>query len=391
MDISGLPFQDEHRVRPDRTMPTLFTIYFTMASISCKDRTEFVSLPMMRQRELENARQAARFQHEIGHMDARVPGMSIQACRNVQGRVCGRSICYAMSSSWAGRTALSYLRPKRVVCMIDWDLVLSKLQEWGSDYGMKILAAALIFIGGRFLAKILRAVVMRLLVRCKTDQTLVLFVGHIVYIFLLVFVIIAAISKLGVHMTSFVAVVGAAGLAIGLALQGSLSNFAAGVLLIIFKPFKVGDFVEAAGVAGTIEEIQIFTTQLATPDNKTIIIPNGKLIGDNITNYSAKGTRRVDLVIGVGYGDDLKKVREVIGDVLAQDERILKEPAPTVAVCELAGSSVNFVVRPWVNVEDYWDVFFGIQEAMKTRFDAEGISIPFPQRDVHIVQDDSSA
>jgi len=200
----------------------------------------------------------------------------------------------------------------------------------------------------------------------------------------LVFVVLAALGQLGIQTTSFIAVIGAAGLAIGLALQGSLSNFAAGFLMIIFRPFKVGDFIEGAGVAGTVEKIQIFTTQLKTPDNKTIIIPNAKLSGDNIVNFSAKGTRRVDMVFGIGYGDDMDKARKIITDVIDNDPRVLKDPPPKIAVLTLGDSSVDFAVRPWVKVPDYWDLWFDVTETIKKRFDAEGVSIPFPQRDVHV-------
>jgi small conductance mechanosensitive channel len=204
------------------------------------------------------------------------------------------------------------------------------------------------------------------------------------YIGLLVFVVLAALGQLGIQTTSFIAVIGAAGLAIGLALQGSLSNFAAGFLMIIFRPFKVGDFIEGAGVSGTVEKIQIFTTQIITPDNKTIIIPNAKLSGDNIVNYSVRGTRRVDLVFGIGYGDDIDKARKIITDVIEKDARVLKDPPPVIAVMELADSSVNFAVRPWVKILDYWDLRFDVTETIKKRFDAERISIPFPQHDVHV-------
>jgi small conductance mechanosensitive channel len=186
--------------------------------------------------------------------------------------------------------------------------------------------------------------------------------------------------------TSFIAVIGAAGLAVGLALQGSLANFAAGFLMIIFRPFKVGDYIEGAGIAGTVESIQMFTTQLKTPDNKTVIVPNAKITGDNIVNWSSKGTRRVDLVIGIGYGDDIDKAKQIMMDVLTKDQRVLKDPAPQVAVLELADSSVNFVVRPWVNASDYWNVYFDTTEEIKKRFDQEGVSIPFPQRDVHMYE-----
>jgi small conductance mechanosensitive channel len=225
-----------------------------------------------------------------------------------------------------------------------------------------------------------------MMTKAEVDDTLISFVGNLTYIALLVFVIIAAINQLGIQTTSFIAVIGAAGLAIGLALQGSLANFAAGVLMIIFRPFKVGDFVEAAGVAGVVEAVQIFTTQLKTPDNKTIIIPNASVTGGSITNFSAKDTRRVDMVIGVGYGDDLKKVREILEDILAKDDRILKDPEPTIGVLELADNSVNFAVRPWVKTGDYWGVYFDVTETVKRRFDEEGISIPYPQRDVHLYE-----
>jgi len=197
--------------------------------------------------------------------------------------------------------------------------------------------------------------------------------------------VIAALGQLGIQTTSFIAILGAAGLAVGLALQGSLANFAAGFLMIIFRPFRVGDFIEGAGVAGVVESIQIFTTTLRTGDNKTIIIPNAKLSGDNIINYSAKETRRVDMTVGVAYDADLSKVKHVLNDIIAKESRIHADPAPQVAVAELADSSVNFVVRVWTNTADYWGVKFDITETIKNRFDEEGIGIPFPQRDIHIV------
>jgi small conductance mechanosensitive channel len=239
---------------------------------------------------------------------------------------------------------------------------------------------------GRWIAKALRNMLKRMMTKGNVDETLISFVANLTYIALLAFVIIAALNQLGIQTTSFIAVIGAAGLAIGLALQGSLANFAAGVLMIIFRPFKAGDYIEGAGVAGTVEEVQIFATQLKTPDNKTIIVPNAKMMGDNITNYSAKDTRRVDMVIGVGYSDDLKKVREILEDILAKDDRILEDPAPTIGVLELGDNSVNFAVRPWVKTEDYWGAYFDVTETVKRRFDEEGISIPFPQRDVHLYE-----
>ena len=197
-------------------------------------------------------------------------------------------------------------------------------------------------------------------------------------------VVITAINQLGIQTTSLLAILGAAGLAIGLALQGSLSNFAAGVMIVGFRPYRVGDVIEAAGVAGKVEEVQIFTTVLLTADNKTIIIPNSQVMAGEITNYSAQPTRRVDLVAGCGYGDDLDKVRDVLRDIVSADDRVLSDPAPTIAVSELADNSVNFVVRPWVQRDDYWNVYFDLTEQIKKRFDAEGISIPYPQQDVHL-------
>jgi small conductance mechanosensitive channel len=262
----------------------------------------------------------------------------------------------------------------------------AKIWELLTIYGLKVLAAIAVLIIGRLISKGLANFTEKVMNKKEIDPTITSFVVNMTYIALLAFVILAALGQLGVQTTSFIAVIGAAGLAIGLALQGSLSNFAAGFLMIIFRPFKVGDFIEGAGVAGTVEVIHIFTTQLTTPDNKTVIIPNASLTADNITNYSAKGTRRVDLVMGIGYEDDIDKAKKIMEDVLSKDERIFKDPAPKIAVVELADSSVNFVVRPWVKADDYWDVYFDTTENIKKSFDAEGISIPFPQRDVHVYE-----
>lgn len=261
-----------------------------------------------------------------------------------------------------------------------------KVQELFAVFGVRIIAAIVILIVGWWVAKIIRNSLRNVLTKRQVDPLLVSFVGHLAYALLMVFVILAALGKLGVQTTSFVAVVGAVGLAIGLALQGALANFAAGVLMLIFKPFKVGDFIEGAGTMGSVEEIQIFTTKLKTPDNKSVIVPNAKLTGDNITNYSAKDMRRVDFVFGVAYGEDIEKVKTVIEDVLSKDERILTDPPVTIGLLELGDSSVNFAVRPWVKTADYWNVYFAVNEAIKKRFDAEGITIPFPQRDVHMYQ-----
>ncbi|GBC63909.1 mechanosensitive ion channel protein [Desulfonema ishimotonii] len=266
------------------------------------------------------------------------------------------------------------------------EVLLEKVWQICTIYGLKVIGALAVLIIGRWIAKILRHVVRRMMEKGKVDQTLITFITNLTYVALMTFVVLAALNQLGIQTASFIAIIGAAGLAVGLALQGSLSNFAAGVLMIIFRPFKVGDIIEAAGVTGTVEEIQIFTTQLKTPDNKTIIIPNAKVTDDNIVNYSAKGTRRVDMVMGIGYGDDIDKARDIINDIIASEPRILETPAPQIAVSELADSSVNFVVRPWVRAEDYWGVMFDLNEVVKKRFDGAGINIPYPQRDVHIYE-----
>lgn len=262
--------------------------------------------------------------------------------------------------------------------------LVPKLQEWIVLYGLKAVAAIAIFLIGRSVAKVVRGIVRRVMKRANVDATLISFVSNTCYVAILAFVIIAALGQLGVQTASFVVVLGSAGLAVGLALKNSLGDFAAGLMMIIFKPFKVGDYIEGGGVAGVVEEIGIFTTQLKTPDNKKIVAPNGKITGDNIVNHSAKEIRRVDIVAGVSYGDDIDKVKNVLADILAKDERVLKDPAPTIGVLQLADSSVNFAVRPWVKTADYWDVLFATQESIKKRFDAEGITIPFPQRDVHV-------
>ncbi len=265
---------------------------------------------------------------------------------------------------------------------------LGKLNEYGitAALGLNILKAAAILIIGWIVVKILAAVVRRILLRNRTDDTLTKFLVSLTKIVLLAFVVIAAIDALGVHTTSFVAIIGAAGLAIGFALQGSLANFAAGVMLMVFRPFKSGDYVEAGGTNGVIEAVEIFNTILNTPDNKRVIVPNGKITSDKIINYSAMEKRRVDLAFGIGYGDDIKKAKATLERILSEDERILEDPAPTVAVLELGDSSVNLVVRPWVKTLDYWNVYFAITEKVKLTFDQEGISIPFPQHDVHLFQ-----
>lgn len=264
------------------------------------------------------------------------------------------------------------------------DAILQRIYEYLATYWLQVVGAIVILVVGRWLAKLISKLIAKAMTKAKVDKTLANFAQNISYIALLVFVVIAALDKLGVRTTSFAVIVGAAGLAIGFALQGSLANFAAGIMLIIFKPFKGGDFVELAGQKGTVKEIQIFNTILNSPDNVRIIIPNGQVTGSNIVNYTVNGTRRVDLVVGVSYDDDLKKARQVIEQVLAGDDRILSDPPVTVAVSELADSSVNFVVRPWVKTADYWDVYFNITEGIKLALDKNGITIPYPQRDIHM-------
>lgn len=261
-----------------------------------------------------------------------------------------------------------------------------KITELVQVWGLKAVMAVVIFVIGRILARVLRNSLRIAMRRGKVEETLVSFASNLAYALLMVMVIIAALNQLGIQTTSFIAILGAAGLAVGLALQGSLANFAAGILMIIFKPFKVGDFIEAAGTMGIVEEIEIFTTKMRTPDNKQIIIPNNQITNGNITNFSAKDTRRVDLVVGVSYSDDLNKVKAVLEDILSKDERILPEPAPTIGVLQLGESSIDFAVRPWVKSGDYWPTLFDLNKTIKERFDAEDISIPFPQRDVHFFQ-----
>lgn len=269
---------------------------------------------------------------------------------------------------------------------MDVSNLLTKVYELLIVYGLKVVSAVVIFIVGRWVALGLAKFIKRLMIKSNVDVTLVSFVRNLSYVALLAFVVIAALNQLGIQTASFIAVIGAAGLAIGLALQGSLGNFASGVLMIIFKPFKVGDYIEGGGTAGVVEKIEIFTTQLKTPDNKTVIVPNAKVTGDNIVNYTVKGTRRVDFVFGIGYGDDIDKARSIIKEVIDQDERVIKEPPLMIVVSELADSSVNLTARAWTSVNDYWSFYFDTIEKVKKQFDAGGVSIPFPQRDIHLYE-----
>lgn len=272
---------------------------------------------------------------------------------------------------------------------MEWNTqeLMDFIQTNAMDWGINIITALVIFLIGKKVARIATNAIERVMRKSKMDETLTNFLGNVLYTLALAFVCIAALSQLGVETTSLAAILAAAGLAVGLALQGSLSNLAAGVMLIAFRPFSAGNFVEVAGTSGTVLEVNIFNTKLKTPDNKIVIVPNGNILGGNITNFSAMDTRRVDMVFGTGYGDDLLKAKQVLTDIIAQDDRILKDPEPVIAVSELGDSSVNFVVRPWVKSEDYWSVYFDMHETVKLRFDEEGISIPFPQRDVHVYQE----
>jgi small conductance mechanosensitive channel len=264
-----------------------------------------------------------------------------------------------------------YLRPE----MIETYLI---------PWGIRLVIALAIFVVGRIAARVIARFAERVMRRANLDEMLTAFLGNILYSVLLVVVIIAALDQLGVQTTSLLAIFGAAGLAIGLALKDSLANFSSGVMLIIFRPFKVGDFIEAAGQAGVIEEVRIFSTIMKTGDNREIIIPNSHIYSGPIINVSARPTRRIDMVFGISYDDDIRKAKQLIEAAFAADDRILKDPAPAVAMAELADSSVNFNVRPWVKTADYWAVRSDLMERIKLSFDENGISIPYPQRDVHM-------
>ena len=267
------------------------------------------------------------------------------------------------------------------IAALDLNMILDTyLIPWG----IKIVTAVAVFIIGRWIAKKLVGVLNAVLTKSAMDEMLISFIGNIVHALLLIVIVLAALEQLGVNTTSALAILGAAGLAIGLSLQSSLANFAAGVMLIMFHPFQRGDFVEMAGVSGVVEDVQIFNTTLKTGDNRTIIIPNGQIYGGTIVNYSANETRRIDLVFGIGYEDDIAKAKQTLESIMQQDERILSYPAPAVAVGELADSSVNFNVRPWVKTSDYWPVRADMLEKVKLAFDANGISIPCPQQDVYM-------
>ena len=264
------------------------------------------------------------------------------------------------------------------------DTAYAFVTEKGLDLAVNVIAAIAVYLVGKFVVGMLTSLLARVFFRTKVDETLSRFLCNIARYVLLTFVILMALNRLGVNTTGIAAIMGAAGVAIGFALQGSLSNFACGVMIILFKPFKLGDFVEAGGTSGVVEEISIFSTLMRTGDNKQIIVPNGAVYDGTITNYSAKPTRRIDMVVGCGYSDDLRAVKAFLSILVETDERILKDPAPVVAVSELGDSSVNFVVRPWVNSGDYWDVLWDLNERVKLGFDERGFNIPYPTQDIHV-------
>ncbi len=274
---------------------------------------------------------------------------------------------------------------------MDWLKYLEDVPSLALDYGLNAVAALIIFFVGKWIAR--RAVNLggRLMSQRGIDPTVGGFVTNILYMTLLMLVIIAAMSQLGVPTAQFIAVIGAAGLAIGLALQGSLSNFASGVLLVSFRPCKVGDYIDAGGVSGTVQAITVFSTTLVTPDQRTITVPNSSIMGGPITNFSTSPSRRLDMIIGVSYSSDLEKVKNLLRDIVESDERVLESHKPVqIGVLALANSSVNIAIRPWVANADYWPLHFDLHERIKQQFDQAGIGIPFPQMDVHLSRPDAS-
>ncbi|MCP4370615.1 MAG: mechanosensitive ion channel [Deltaproteobacteria bacterium] len=267
---------------------------------------------------------------------------------------------------------------------MEMDKIIDTITFFITNYSLKIVGAILILIIGKWLSRYLSKLLGKILKKNNVDETLTQFLGNITYYSLLLMVLIATAGQLGINTTSFLTIVGAAGLAVGLALKDSLSNFASGIMLIMFRPFKVGDYVTAGGQSGTVESIDIFNTVLKTPDNQIVIVPNSSITANVITNVNAKPTRRINLVVGIGYDDNIGEAKNVFEDLIKADSRILSDPAPTIAVSELADSSVNFVVRPWVKTGDYWAVRFDLIEKIKLTFDEKGISFPYPQQDVHM-------
>ncbi|WP_457575503.1 mechanosensitive ion channel family protein [Desulfomarina sp.] len=261
-------------------------------------------------------------------------------------------------------------------------------KDWLVTNGPNVIVALVIFIIGRILAKWVAAIARKAMLKAGIEQTLVRFLNKLIYYVLLAAVVIAAADQVGIKTTSFIAILGAAGLAVGLALKDSLANFASGVMLILFQPFKVGDAISTAGVTGKVFQIDIFSTIIMTPDNQKVIVPNSSITSDVITNITAEPTRRIDLTIGIGYDDDITQAKEVLKNLVEADSRILKDPPPAIGVVELADSSVNLIVRPWVKTDDYWDVRLDLTEKIKLTFDREGISFPYPQQEVHMRQVD---
>ncbi len=270
---------------------------------------------------------------------------------------------------------------------LDAQEILEQVTQLGLDYGPKVLGAIVVWIIGSWIVKAIVGVLGKAMTKTKTDPSLKPFLQGLAGGLLKVMLVITVLGMLGIEMTSFIAILGAAGLAVGMALSGTLQNFAGGVMILIFKPFKIGDVIDAQGFVGSVKEIQIFNTIMKTPDNKTIIIPNGGLSSGSMTNFSTEATRRVDWTIGVGYGDDLDKAKAVIKQLCNEDSRILKDPEVFIAVAELADSSVNFTVRAWVNAPDFWGVYFAMNENVYKTFAKEGLNIPYPQMDVHIQKD----
>jgi len=276
--------------------------------------------------------------------------------------------------------------PEEVLNPDKYITLINIAKKWLFAHGPSILIALGILVVGRWLAMWLASIARKALTRGNVEVTLARFLAKLIYYALLAAVVIAAADQVGIETTSFLAIFAAAGLAIGLALKDSLSNFASGVMIILFGTFRVGDYVNAGGVSGSVQQIDIFSTILLTPDNQRIIVPNGLITSDVITNVNAEATRRIDLVVGIGYDDDIRKAKSTLESLVAADTRILKDPAPVVAVSELADSSVNLIVRPWVETQDYWGVKLDLIEEIKLTFDEEGISFPYPQQDVHMHQ-----
>jgi small conductance mechanosensitive channel len=268
---------------------------------------------------------------------------------------------------------------------------IERIAQLGIDYGPKVIAAIAIFVIGRIVAGVVRRGIRKLMAARQLDPGLSGFTASLAYMAIMAFTVIAALAKFGVETASFVAILGAVGFAIGFALQGSLSNFASGVMILFFRPFKVGDFIDAGGVKGLVKEIAIFNTVVSTPDNVKVIVPNSKVYGDTIANYNGYDTRRIDMVAGIGYDSSIADAVRILEQLLAQDDRVLPDPAPVVAVNELADSSVNIIVRPWVKASDYWNVHNDMQRRIKEEFDKSGIEIPFPQRVVHMATADEGA